>query len=549
MRARLILLAFLLLASLPAWARPGDLVIGMSQFPSSLHADIDSEVVKSYVLGFVVRHITAYDKDWHNSCLLCTELPSLENGLARIEDLPGGGKGMAVTIKLKPGLAWGDGEPVTARDIAFTWRLGHDPRSGFSNVHPWSRASRVDVVDDLTAVLHLDKIVTSFDEWDEILPEHIEGPVAAKSAGDYIKQTLYNRAPTTPGLYDGPFLITCYKSGAEIILEPNPHWPGTKPGFQRIILKLIDNTAALAANLLSGDVDMVVGEGVGLSIDQALQIRKQHPDQFTYIFRPNLTFEHVDLQKDNPILADLRVRRAVLYALDRKTLTDKLSQGLQPVAASWVSPLNPNFSPDAPGYPYDPTKAKALLAEAGWTPGDDGICRNQKGERLSFELMTTSGNRLRELQEQVLQSWWKAACIETNIKNEPPRTLFGETMKKRSFSGAVMYGFTYTVTGSPRLTLGTDMIPRPENNYGGVNFTGFSNPEMDADIAAVESELDPVKRHALWADMQRIFATELPALPLFFRSDAHIIPKWLKGYEPTGHADYGTFWAENWHRE
>ncbi|HVJ54346.1 MAG TPA: peptide ABC transporter substrate-binding protein [Aliidongia sp.] len=549
MRARLILLAFLLLASLPAWARPGDLVIGMSQFPSSLHADIDSEVVKSYVLGFVVRHITAYDKDWRNSCLLCTELPTLENGLARIEDLPGGGQGMAVTIKLKPGLAWGDGEPVTARDIAFTWRLGHDPRSGFSNVHPWSRASRVEIVDDLTAVLHLDKIMTSFDEWDEILPEHIEGPVAARSAGDYIKQTLYNRAPTTAGLYDGPFLITGYKSGAEIILEPNPHWPGTKPGFQRIILKLIDNTAALAANLLSGDVDMVVGEGVGLSIDQALQIRKQHPDQFTYIFRPNLTFEHVDLQKDNPILADLRVRRALLYALDRKTLTDKLSQGLQPVAASWVSPLNPNFSPDAPGYPYDPAKAKTLLAEAGWTPGDDGICRNAKGERLSFELMTTSGNRLRELQEQVLQSWWKAACIETNIKNEPPRTLFGETMKKRTYGGAVMYGFTYTVTGSPRLTLGTDMIPRPENNYGGVNFTGFSNPEMDADIEAVESELDPVKRHALWADMQRIFATELPALPLFFRSDAHIIPKWLKGYEPTGHADYGTFWAENWHRE
>jgi peptide/nickel transport system substrate-binding protein len=546
---RLFLAVLLLLSSLSAWAREGDLVIGMSQFPSSLHADIDAEVVKSYVLGFVIRRITAFDKDWHNSCLLCTELPSLENGLARLEETPQGGTGMAVTIKLKPGLKWGDGEPVTARDIAFTWRLGRDPGSGFSNIHPWNRANRVELIDERTAIMHLDKVVTSFDEWDEILPEHIEGPVAATSAGDYLRQTLYNRAPTTAGLYDGPFLITGYKSGAEIILEPNPSWPGTKPGFKRIILKLIDNTAALAANLLSGDVDMVVGEGVGLSIDQALQIRKQHPDEFAYIFRPNLTFEHIDLQKDNPIFADVRVRRALLYALDRKTLTDKLFQGMQPVADSWVSPLNPNYGPETPHYDFDPAKAKALLAEAGWTPGEDGICRNEKGDRLSFTLMTTSGNRLRELQEQVLQSWWKSACIETSIKNEPPRTLFGETMKKRLFTGAVMYGYSYSVTGSPRLTLGTDMIPTAKNNYGGVNYVAFSDPRMDADIAAAETELDPAKRQARWADMQRLFATELPVLPLFFRSDAHIIPKWLKGYEPTGHADYGTFWAENWHRE
>ena len=79
-----------------------DLVIGVAQFPSSLHPDIDPEVIKAYVLGFALRPITAYDKDWRLACLLCTELPTLENGLARIEDLPNGAKGMAVTIKLRP---------------------------------------------------------------------------------------------------------------------------------------------------------------------------------------------------------------------------------------------------------------------------------------------------------------------------------------------------------------------------------------------------------------------------------------------------------------
>ncbi len=103
------------------------LTIGIAQFPSSLQPDIDAEVVRSYAMGFVVRQITAFGPDWKNSCLLCTELPTLDNGLAKIEDRPDGKKGMAVTIKLKPDLQWGDGVPVTAKDIAFTWKIGSDP--------------------------------------------------------------------------------------------------------------------------------------------------------------------------------------------------------------------------------------------------------------------------------------------------------------------------------------------------------------------------------------------------------------------------------------
>src|ERR1700712_1354328 len=92
------------------------LTIGIAQFPSSLHTNIDPEVVRGYAMGFVIRPITAFDADWKNTCLLCTELPTLENGLARREDRPDGKPGMAVTIRLKPSLTWGDGQPVTARD-------------------------------------------------------------------------------------------------------------------------------------------------------------------------------------------------------------------------------------------------------------------------------------------------------------------------------------------------------------------------------------------------------------------------------------------------
>jgi peptide/nickel transport system substrate-binding protein len=525
------------------------LTIGIAQFPSSLHPDIDPEVVRAYAMGFVIRPITAFDATWKNTCLLCADLPTLENGLARREDRPDGKTGLAVTIKLKPALTWGDGQKVTARDIAFTWKLASDPASGFSNPNPWSRATSVDVVDEQTAVLHLDNVRADFNQWDQILPEHIEGVVAAKTSGpgDYIKATTYNRAPLNFGLYDGPYIMTGYDSGAQIVLEPNPHWAGGKPGFRRIVLRHIENTAALQANLLSGDVDMVAGEGIGLTIDQVLALQKQHPDSFHYEFKPSLTYEHIDLKRENALLADVRVRRALLMAMDRQTMVDRLFHGTQPVAATWVNPLSPNHDEAIPVVRFDLAGARALLREVGWTPGPDGICRNAAGDRLNLEFSTTAGNRLRELQQQVLQSNLKNACVEVTIKNEPARTLFGETLKKRVYTGMVMYAWSSNVNETPLRTLGSNQIPSAANNWGGSNYPGFSDAKMDADIEAAESELDPAKQRPIWADMQRIYADQLPVLPLFFRSEAHVTPKWLRGYAPTGQADPSSDWAENWH--
>ena len=531
----------------PAQAKD-DLVIGVAQFPSSLHPSIDAEVIKSYVDDFGIRQITAFDADWKNTCLMCTDLPTVQNGLAKFED-HGGTKGMAVTIKLKPGLKWGDGVPVTTKDLEFTWKVGRDPASGWSNPNPWDRATSLDIVDDTTAVLHLPGVMVSYNQWDTLLPEHIEAPILAKAAnvGDYIKQSAFNRAPTTPGLWDGPYRMTQYESGNQVVFEPNENWSGTKPGFKHIVLRLIDKTPALLANLESGDIDMVNGEGVGLTIDQAIALQKKEPDKFTYIFRPALTYEHIDLQIGNPILTDVRVRRALLYGIDRKTVTSRLFEGKQPVADTWVNPLNPMYSPDVATYPYDPAKAKALLAEAGWKPGSDGICRNAKGERLSLELTTTAGNQLRELVEQVLQNQWKAACVEITIKNEPPRTMFGETVKKRAYTGLIMYGWTSAVTETPKRTLHSSQIPTAANNWAGANYIAFDNKRMDTLIDQAETELDAVKGKVLWAEMQKIYADELPVLPLFFRAEPHVIPKWLAGYTPTGHGDFSALWSENWH--
>jgi peptide/nickel transport system substrate-binding protein len=542
-------LTAMLAASAPAYAKD-DLIIGVAQFPPSLNPNIDPTVIKTYVNDFAIRPMTAFDKDWKNSCILCTQLPTIENGGAKYETLKDGSKGLAVTFTLRPDLKWSDGTPVTTKDLLFTWKLGTDPKSGFSNNNPWDRAKGVDVVDDHTAVLHVSPVIVAYNQWDQLLPAHIEAKAAeGKEAGDYLKATAYNRAPTTAGLWNGPFVISGYESGSQVVLTPNPYWAGTKPYFKRIVVKTIENTAALSANLLSGDIDMAPGDAPALTIDQVIALQQQNPDKFTYIFKPSLTYEHIDLKIENPFLQDVRVRQALLYAIDRDTLVKRLFNGMQPVAATWVNPLDANYSKDTASYGYQPAKAKQLLSESGWKPGADGICRNDKGEKLSLEFATTAGNKLRELTQQVLQSQWKTACVEVVIKNEPARTLFGETTKKRSFTGLVMYGWSSAVGESPRKTLFSDQIPTAANNFGGANYIAMNDSKIDADIVAAEAELDPAKQKPIWADMQKIYAEQVRVLPLFFRAEPYVVPKWLKGFTPTGHGDYSPLWSENWSAE
>ena len=523
------------------------LVIGVAQFPASLHPYISSQTVQFYTIGFATRPISAFNVEGKPVCLLCAELPTIENGLAKIEELPNGGRGLAVTIKLKPDLTWGDGVPLTARDIAFTWKMGIDPAAGFSNIYNWSRAKSVDVIDDHTAVLHLDRTIVTYQLWDYVLPEHLEGPTFKASANmlDYINHTAYNAAPLTKGLWNGPYIITGYQSGNAIELGLNPEWKGEKPAIPHIVIRLVENTAALQANLLSGDIDMTPS-GIGITTDQAVAMQKDHPDGFQFIYRPGLSLERIDWQRDNKLLADIRVRQALMLSIDRKTLIERLFGGHAKLALSWINELEPNYITDVATYAYDPARAKALLAEAGFTPGPDGVCRNAGGDRLSFDFTTTAGNKVRELSQQVMQSQWKAICVEVLIKNQPSRQFFGETTRKRLYPGLAEYANSSRIGLPPTPFYATSAIPTEANNFAGLNYAGFSNPRMDALLVQAETELDPAKQKVLWAEMQKIYAADLSEFPLYFREDPDVAPIWIRGYEATGKEDYVSYWAEKW---
>jgi peptide/nickel transport system substrate-binding protein len=547
----LCLFASLALALPPAASARGkdELIIGMTQFPSTFHPNIDSMLAKTYVLSMARRPFTVHDKDWKLVCMLCTKMPTIENGLAVPEDLPNGKKGIAVTYTIRPDAVWGDGTPVSTKDVLFTYEVGRHPQSGVAAGELYRRILKIDVKDAKTFTMHFDRITYNYNDINgfDLIPAHLDRPKFTEPV-EYKSRTVFDTDTTNPGLYFGPYRITEKVQGTYVVLEPNPTWWGKKPYFRRIVIKVIGNTAALEANILSGSIDYIAGE-LGLSLDQAIAFEKRHGKKFNIRFKPGLVYEHLDVNLDNPVLKDRRVRRALIYALDREAISKQLFDGRQPVAATFVHPLDWIHTTKTPLYRRDLKQARALLDAAGWTVKRKGVRTNAAGKRLAVELMTTAGNRSRELVQQVLQSQWRDIGVATRIRNEPARVYFGETVTKRKFTGFAMFAWLSAPESVPRSTLHSKEIPTAANNYSGQNYTGYVNLEVDELLEAIEVELDRDKRRALWHRLQRIYASELPVIPLFFRADAYIMPKWLKGIEPTGHQYPTSTWVENWRAE
>ncbi len=549
--ALMMALVFSLTVAQPGTARAKDeLVIGVSQFPTAFHPLIESHATQGYILGMTQRPMTGYDENWELMCMLCTKLPTLENGLAVIEELEDGKEGIALTYTLHEQATWGDGVPVTTEDVLFTDEVGKHPESGTINSELFRRILSIDVVDDKTFTLHMDRVTFSYNAINdfELLPAHLERPIFEEDPAAYRNRSAFETDPTNHALHFGPYKITDISSGAYVVMEPNETWWGEAPYFKKIIVKAIENTAALEANLLAGDIDMIAGE-VGLTIDQAIAFEQRHGDRFKVVYKPGLIYEHLDLNLDNPILADRRVRQALIQGVDRQAMSEQLFQGHQPVAHGNVHPLDWVYFDGVPQYEENLEAADALLDKAGWTDMQDGVRHNADGERLTLELMTTAGNRTRELVQQVLQSNWQRIGVEVTIRNEPARVFFGETTVKGLFSGLAMFAWISSPENVPRSTLHSEEHPTAENGWAGQNYTGFADERVDRLIDEIELELDREKRALLWQELQTIYAEELPVIPLYFRSDSHIWPTWLKGVVPSGHLDYSTLGVEHWHAD
>ncbi|MEK6773914.1 MAG: peptide ABC transporter substrate-binding protein [Bdellovibrionota bacterium] len=531
-----------------------ELKIGTSQEFETLNPLIMTMSQTTYMYHMTGRKLVHMDPDTKWYPQLAKEIPTIENGKAKFITV-GGKKKIIAEWEILENAKWGDGVPVTCHDFAMARTIALSPNVSIADKESYDMIEKIDIdsKNPKKCSFTYKKARWDFNRHGTFypVPKHLEDEPFKKFNAQkegYEKNSTYSKAPTNPGLYNGPYLISEIKLSDHVTFIPNPHFYGEKPKIQKVIIKLIPNTAALEANLRSGTVDMI--STLGLSFDQAVEFDKKiNAEKLPYLvtFTKGITYEHIDFNLDHPFFKDGRVRRAMIQALDRESLTKSLFEGKQESAIHFVSPKDPWFTRDEKyviGAKFSKRDAEKLLAEAGWKKGEDGYLYKDN-KKFSVNFGTTAGNKIRELVQVYLQDQWKQVGIEVNIKNEPARVFFGETTKKRKFDLA-MYAWVSSPENIPRSTFHSTSIPSTKNGYSGQNQPGWNNPKVDKLIEDLEIEFDSKKRTDLAWELQKVYTEEAPVIPLYYRSDVSAVPPNLKNYRPSGHQFHETGKIEEW---
>ncbi|UTW46414.1 peptide ABC transporter substrate-binding protein [bacterium SCSIO 12696] len=527
------------------------LVIGINQYPSTLHRAFWRMTADHYALSPLVRRPVIYDDNMQLVCRTCVTLPTLENGLAKLEQTPDGKPGMAVTFQIQPDARWGDGSPLVADDFKLRWEMGRNPKVGAKRPSDFAPIYQFDIVDNKTFVLHLDKVFFSYNYIKEMMPvpAHLERPIFEENPLEYRNNSLYVTEPLNPGLWHGPYLLEEITFGNQLVMTKNPYWNGTQPQFEKITLRAIENTSALEANLLSGTIDVVAGEAGGFQVDQGLSFEKRHGHKHRVVYTLGVLYEAMPLNHSNPILADKRVRKALMYAFDREQLNQQIFGGKQPPAHGLAIRYNQKVSEQVTRYDYDKDRAIALLEAAGWSDIKNGIRHNAQGEPLRLSLNSISGNKTREMIQQALQAQLKDVGIDLRISNETARSFLGETLVKRKFSGLAQLGVPNMADTPYHNFLNSQSIGSSDNGFQGGNWGGFNNPEMNRLTDMYDREIDAEKRQVLVEQINQLYTDELPHLPLYWRPRVDVLPLELTGFRASGHFVVSTNWIEEWRWE
>lgn len=579
-----------------ALAGPQDnsLVIGASQEPRVLAGDflsvISNQAIKSEVEQYLFAPLIGFNANSENFPVLVTEVPTVQNGRLRVADIGGGKKRLEIDLTLRSDAKWSDGRPITTEDVQFYFEVGKTKGMPVLNPDYWERVNlKVKDARNFTVIFEPAYYYDTYGSPIGYAPKHIMGAewekVKAAARGldpdkdaeklNELYRNFFLKFATPQALnrgamvYSGPFKLKRWVPGNSIEMERNPNFPikpegGESKYVQKVVYRFIQNTNSLLVAVIGGGIDAT--SSVSLTFDQARsrQLTSRAPGRFDIWFVPGAIWEHIDINKFENCQAvrdlglnDVRTRRALLYALNREGLVKAFFDGLQPVAHTWIAPVNPLFNPNVRKYEFDLKKAEALLAEMGWRKGPDGILQRTVGGRtvrFEIEYVTTAGNAIRERTQQFFAEDLKKIGIAVKINNAPSAVVFADEFIQRAseckWTGLFEFAWVSSLAedGSlfqyKNLNTGTIQVPTKENNYQGQNIGGWRNDEFDRLTSQAVLEFDEAKRKQLFARAQEIWAEELPALPLYFRANPYVVRKGLVNYVASAYA--GGFGYPGW---
>ncbi len=536
------------------------LVICLSGEPGSLYSVTASDAGTWAVLDAANDVASASDTGYWFYTELLEKLPTLEAGDAVLVGDEGPDGQLQMTYRVRQGINWHDGEPLTAEDFQFAWEVMMDPESGLQSRSLWERVEGMEVVDDLTLRVTLKKGIMDpmYGPYyiPAPLPEHVLGDMTAEQIlGSEYARTSY------PGT--GPFVFEEWVAGDHLSFTRNPdYWQGG-PNFERLVYRfIIDSSAQLAARL-AGECDVVGGLNTG-----NLPFLQHAKDKglLDYHAGPSIAWEHIDMNVwpwdgRHPWLAKKEVRQAVAYGTNRLQMTDDLLLGETEPMESWLPSDSWAFSPDVRQYPYDPERARELLASVGFEDRDgDGVVEAYgysgtfpDGEawsipdgtpfRVSYN--STMGSEMRENVAQIFQSNMADIGIQVDLDLLPGMIYFADDgpLTQRRFDMAEYAWVSDANPGGDTLWVGVDIlndagevvlreqIPSEEDSWDGQNYAGWVNEEASYLIFDAVNTLRRSERTRLYQRQQEIFMEELPTFPLFVRANVVGFAPDLKGWE------------------
>ena len=546
---------------------PADTVrIGMSQEPDSLWPPASDMYTATVAMNLLYNSLVGVDDKMGVFPDLAEEVPTLENGGAKWIG-EGADQQLEVTFKLRKDATWSDGTPFTADDVVFTWELYMNPKSGVA-VDLETKWAKVEAKDANTVVftMHSENSAKAsgneafaeqkgpvvdpnyffgiYAEAPGILPKHILGPMVdndplKSDKVETLKESEYARKP----IGTGPYVLTDWTAGTSLTFQARDKYHRGAPKIKNVVFTIVPKSDTLIAQLKAGEIDVITQDAI--DVKDAPVLDEIETAQAFYI--TGTTWEHVDCNCEHDILKEKTIRQALMYAIDRQELIDKVFLGKTEMVHTPINSWSWAYNPQVPTYAYDPAKAEELLEQAGWVKGADGI-REKDGKKLSLKYGTTD-SPMRMKVSPLLKDQLAKVGVDMVIEHMPGQVWFAEEgpLTQGTYElGQYAWVNGYDPGMDNKFAYHSTNIPTKENNWQGGNYPRFSDPENDKLLDDGLATLDKAERTKIYQDWQVLFSDALPTLPLFARPNTTAASKRLKNILP-GMSSIGETWnIEAW---
>jgi peptide/nickel transport system substrate-binding protein len=496
-------------------ARGDAIVFGTIGDASNLIPMLASDAASHEYAGNIFDGLLAYDKT----------LSTLEPRLAERWEVEEGGQ--KITFHLRHDVKWQDGQPFTARDVEFGFNLIRDPATLTAYAEDYKQVQSFELIDDWTFRVYYDKpFAPALASWGSmvVLPRHL-------LEGKNINETDFGQHPV--GL--GSHKFESWERNTRFTLRASPDYYRGRPWIERVIYRVIPDQAAQFLELKAGGID-------SMDLTPLQYTRQTSTHAFARDFRKyryvSNAYTYMGYNLQDPRFADVRVRCAFGLAINKQEMVDAVTFGLGRPAQGPYRPGTKWINEKLPPYPFDPDKARALLAEAGWKDTDgDGIL-DKDGRPFSFKILTNNGNELRLKTATMIQKRLRDVGVDASIRVLEWAAFINDFVDKRRFE-VIVLGWS--------LSLDPDQFDIWHSSKTAVkqfNFINYKNAEVDELLEKGRRTFDEAERKRIYDRLQEILYDEQPYTFLYVPEATPILAARVRGIEeaPAGISWNFPFW-------